>query len=419
MKIFAPFVGFLAITLALVVGSAPAQGIGSGGIGPVTPKGITGLTTGTLPVATSSTTLGDSALSQFFNIFAATKNIFLAPGGTFNTADLQLGAGLGQFNANDSEGNPEASLSNLALTLNPVVSPTKNLTASLAGSGSDNTNGTHLLIFIWTTSTSSCSNANPNTYTPLVNGASAASVNITTNQNIILSAIPQSTDNRVSGTCILETKSNTTTPYFFVTSTPVPAGMTDTTLSLADASFGAQLYEFFQGTAGNVVNSGVNTTACSNFTSAPSVIGNSCILATDEYGDTLNLSDQFTVFGPGAAFVQVGPNGGNQFGESRAVGVSLNDWPINAGPIMVGLPGTTGSIGGSLLTAACASGTVSITGAVPGETVTWSTSDGTDLGAAFNVRASVTSSGTVTVFVCTPTSGTPAAKTYNIVVHRQ
>ena len=82
------------------------------------------------------------------------------------------------------------------------------------------------------------------------------------------------------------------------------------------------------------------------------------------------------------------------------------------------LTGLTGSIGGGALTASCTSGTATVNGAVAGMPVLWSTSDGTDLGAAFTVKAAVSSANTVTVTVCAPVSGTPAAKTYVVRVQQ-
>ena len=55
------------------------------------------------------------------------------------------------------------------------------------------------------------------------------------------------------------------------------------------------------------------------------------------------------------------------------------------------LTGTTGTITGTALTATCDSGTATVTGAVVGHTVGVSTTDGTDVGGAFYLRASVTS----------------------------
>jgi hypothetical protein len=86
--------------------------------------------------------------------------------------------------------------------------------------------------------------------------------------------------------------------------------------------------------------------------------------------------------------------------------------PDMDGTYAFALTGTTGTITGTPLTNTCDSGTVRITGAVPGMPVHVSTTDGTDIGGAFNLRASVTSSNTVTVFVCG--NGTPPSKAYSV-----
>ena len=79
---------------------------------------------------------------------------------------------------------------------------------------------------------------------------------------------------------------------------------------------------------------------------------------------------------------------------------------------------TPSSIGGTALTAGqCASGTVTVSGAAPGMPVSVSTSDGSFLGGAFNVQASVTSSNTVTINVCAVVAGTPAAKNFIVNVN--
>ena len=76
------------------------------------------------------------------------------------------------------------------------------------------------------------------------------------------------------------------------------------------------------------------------------------------------------------------------------------------------LTGTTGTITGTLLSASCGSGTVTVTGAMPGMIVGVSSTTGADVGGAFDLRASVTSPNTVTVYVCG--TGTPASLAYNV-----
>ena len=91
---------------------------------------------------------------------------------------------------------------------------------------------------------------------------------------------------------------------------------------------------------------------------------------------------------------------------------------INGVPCEIGstcallLFGTTGTITGTSLSATCDSGTASVTGATVGHAVGVSATDGTDVGGAFDLRASVTSANTVTVYVCG--TGTPASKAYNV-----
>lgn len=82
-------------------------------------------------------------------------------------------------------------------------------------------------------------------------------------------------------------------------------------------------------------------------------------------------------------------------------------------------PGTTASIGGSLLVAgACSTGTATVTGATTGMQASASPAGGIDptngsvLGVS--VLARVSSANTVTVSVCSPIAGTPTAATYNV-----
>jgi hypothetical protein len=85
-----------------------------------------------------------------------------------------------------------------------------------------------------------------------------------------------------------------------------------------------------------------------------------------------------------------------------------------AGYVQLAVNGTTGTITGTALTATCDSGTASVTGAVVGHPVVVSSTTGADVGGAFNLRASVTATNTVTVYVCG--TGTPASLAYNVTV---
>jgi hypothetical protein len=85
---------------------------------------------------------------------------------------------------------------------------------------------------------------------------------------------------------------------------------------------------------------------------------------------------------------------------------------ISVGTCVVPLTGTTGTITGTSLSASCDSGTATVAGAVVGTPVMVSSTSGADVGGAFNVRASVTSANTVTVYVCG--TGTPASLAYNV-----
>ena len=78
------------------------------------------------------------------------------------------------------------------------------------------------------------------------------------------------------------------------------------------------------------------------------------------------------------------------------------------------LTGTTGTLTGTSLTSTCDSGTATVTGAVVGSPVVVSSTTGADVGGAFYLRASVTSTNTVTVYVCG--TGTPPSLAYNVTV---
>ncbi len=79
------------------------------------------------------------------------------------------------------------------------------------------------------------------------------------------------------------------------------------------------------------------------------------------------------------------------------------------------LSGTTGSIGGSALTAgSCTTGTATVPGATVGHPVSVSASDGTLPSGLIILRAAVTSPSMVTVQLCGIASVTPAPNTYNV-----
>jgi hypothetical protein len=77
------------------------------------------------------------------------------------------------------------------------------------------------------------------------------------------------------------------------------------------------------------------------------------------------------------------------------------------------LTGTTPTITGTALTATCDSGVVTVSGATVGHPVGVSGTTGADVGGAFTLRASVTATNTVTVFVCG--TGTPPSLAYNVI----
>ncbi len=88
-------------------------------------------------------------------------------------------------------------------------------------------------------------------------------------------------------------------------------------------------------------------------------------------------------------------------------------WADASGTPALVLTGTSGSLGGSALTAgSCSSATVSISGATTSMTAV--ASPASDPGAGFYWLAFVSSSNTVTVRICAAVAGTPTATTYNV-----
>jgi len=79
------------------------------------------------------------------------------------------------------------------------------------------------------------------------------------------------------------------------------------------------------------------------------------------------------------------------------------------------LSATTAVLEGTTLRSSCESTSVRVAGSMVGSPVAVSSTTGTDLGAAFNLRATVTSPNTVTVYVCG--TGTPPSLRYNVKVY--
>jgi len=95
-------------------------------------------------------------------------------------------------------------------------------------------------------------------------------------------------------------------------------------------------------------------------------------------------------------------------------------WPVSAPSgttVEIGLTGTTGSIGGGLLSAgACATGTATVTGATTAMTVSLP-QPATYPGDGFEIFAYISAANTVTVKVCALVALTPTASTYKVTVH--
>ena len=121
---------------------------------------------------------------------------------------------------------------------------------------------------------------------------------------------------------------------------------------------------------------------------------------------------QVTVDGNGVMTIPGNLNNGNGILlPSTATGNAGN----STGKVMLGITGTTGSIGGYLAAGNCASGTATISGGTAGHTAIASPSDGTFIGGTFTIQATTTNATTVTVNVCAAVAGTPTTKTYNVV----
>jgi len=111
--------------------------------------------------------------------------------------------------------------------------------------------------------------------------------------------------------------------------------------------------------------------------------------------------------------ITTGPTNGTT--ANHVVTFSGTSGQIQDGGVGMPLAGTTGSIGGSALSAGqCASGTVGIAGATTSMSVVVSPAGGVIPGPGFVWRGYVSAAGTVTAQVCAMVAGTPSATTYNV-----
>lgn len=126
--------------------------------------------------------------------------------------------------------------------------------------------------------------------------------------------------------------------------------------------------------------------------------------------NTCNAAPTTTGNAVGEVCLNYAPAAGLAMGWTETMQGSPDTW--TALPTIPLAMGTTGAITGTALTATCDSGTATVAGATVGRPVTVSATDGVDVGGAFDLRASVTSTNTVTVYICG--TGTPASKAYNV-----
>jgi len=108
------------------------------------------------------------------------------------------------------------------------------------------------------------------------------------------------------------------------------------------------------------------------------------------------------------------PSGGSSSIRSTSPSALNFTLPSASGQLTNSLTGATSTISGTSLSSSCDSGTVTVAGAVVGHPVAVSSTTGVDVGAAFVLRALVTSANTVTVYVCG--TGTPSSLAYNVTV---
>jgi hypothetical protein len=327
--------------------------------------------------------------------------------------DTSAGVDASTFTVPDSGGTAQTMVSLAGVTLAPVfgpaVDPGSAPAIALAGSGAGSvTNGLHNVIVAYQLG----SDFNTQTYTSAfiaINGATV--VDNTVNGKLAVTGIPASGDARVTSKLLYMTKATSPTDFFLVAT--IANSATSYTINVADSGLATPLLNPF----GSI---GINTTACMNVSAAVAAsLGQppqtECY---DEYGSIV-FSPYSQPFFPGGFFLTNSAGGRrNIVADATATdGVSLfTPGQGRSGVLALSLLGTTSSIGGSSLSASCVTGTAAVAGAITGQPVTISRSDGTLLGAAFSERAAVSSNGTVTVQICG--TGTPPAVTYNVVVHQ-
>ena len=130
------------------------------------------------------------------------------------------------------------------------------------------------------------------------------------------------------------------------------------------------------------------------------------------FGPMYAFNNSISLAGSGAG-ITTGPTSGTT--AAHVATFSGTTGQIQDAGVGMPLSGTSGSIGGSALTAGqCASGTATVAGATTSMAVAVSPAGGNNPGTSFYWQGYVSSAGTVTVRVCALVAGTPTATTYNV-----
>lgn len=165
----------------------------------------------------------------------------------------------------------------------------------------------------------------------------------------------------------------------------------------------------------------LSATFSSSVTATDFIVGNGSAFKTDTTDAHTGLIQAYDVDGTAYKTFGTLTNGNTpSFALAAPSGGSLtgNFTSLKVGGVDLVLTGTTSSIGGSLLVGvgSTATGTATVAGAVVGQPVAVSASDGTAPNALISLSASVTSTNTVTVQLTALAAVTPTAKTYNVAV---